>query len=82
MRILSVLLQKHFKKSTVGITSKNSSARERFVRLCFGRYLLGTNTLSCGVLMCAGDIISQEIEYRRGDLPERNWKRTGKNYGN
>lgn len=37
----------------------------------FGKYLLLTNTVSSGLLMIAGDVICQEIEYRRGELKER-----------
>ncbi|XP_014089939.2 mpv17-like protein 2 [Bactrocera oleae] len=31
----------------------------------FGKYLLSTNILSSGVLMVIGDLVAQEIEYRR-----------------
>jgi protein Mpv17 len=44
----------------------------------FGKYLLLTNTISCGVLMAAGDLIQQEIE--RHISPKNkpfDWKRTG-----
>lgn len=37
----------------------------------FGKYLLLTNTISSGVLMFFGDILSQEIEFRSGTLPQR-----------
>ncbi|XP_069703418.1 mpv17-like protein 2 isoform X2 [Periplaneta americana] len=45
----------------------------------FGKYLLLTNTISCGVLMAAGDIIQQEIE-RHGSHKNKSfdWKRTGR----
>lgn len=45
----------------------------------FGKYLLTTNTVSSGVLMWVGDIMSQEIEYRQGLLKKRyDWLRTGR----
>lgn len=51
---------------------------DKVTNLLFGKYLLATNTLSSGVLMIVGDLISQEIEYRQGALKERyNWTRTG-----
>lgn len=45
----------------------------------FGKYLLHTNIISSGVLMLIGDLMSQEIEYRKGLIKERyDWLRTGK----
>ncbi|XP_018335606.1 mpv17-like protein 2 [Agrilus planipennis] len=51
---------------------------QRNFNKAFGKYLLATNTISCGVLMLGGDIIQQEIEYRQGKLKKRyNWLRVG-----
>jgi hypothetical protein len=51
----------------------------------FGKHLLLTNTISCGVLMAAGDLIQQYIErYRTPTSKPFDWKRTGlcyKGYG-
>lgn len=45
----------------------------------FGKYLLTTNIVSSAILMAAGDIISQEIEYEKEILSERyDWHRIGK----
>lgn len=45
----------------------------------FGKYLLLTNTLTCGLLMFIGDIVQQEIEYQRNMLPKRyDWNRIGR----
>nr|XP_022902474.1 mpv17-like protein 2 [Onthophagus taurus] len=46
------------------------------IKDAFGKYLLLTNTGTCGVLMLIGDIAQQEIEYQRHMLPERyDWTR-------
>lgn len=45
----------------------------------FGKYLLHTNIISSGVLMLLGDLMSQEIEYRKGLIKERyDWVRSSK----
>ncbi|KAK6629167.1 hypothetical protein RUM43_002984 [Polyplax serrata] len=43
----------------------------------FGKYLFLTNTLSSGLLMCAGDLIQQEIEHVRYDKHKNSfdWRR-------
>lgn len=52
---------------------------KRFMRAAFGKYLLTTNIISAGVLMQFGDIMSQEIEFRQGELEQRyDWKRNAK----
>ncbi|GAB0090554.1 mpv17-like protein 2 [Sergentomyia squamirostris] len=44
----------------------------------FGKYLLLTNTISSGILMGFGDVMSQEIEYRSKLIAKRyDWKRIG-----
>ncbi|XP_059612219.1 mpv17-like protein 2 [Phlebotomus argentipes] len=44
----------------------------------FGKYLLLTNTVSSGILMGLGDVMSQEIEYRTQLIDKRyDWKRIG-----
>uniref|UniRef100_A0A1B0F0L5 Mpv17-like protein 2 n=1 Tax=Phlebotomus papatasi TaxID=29031 RepID=A0A1B0F0L5_PHLPP len=44
----------------------------------FGKYLLLTNTISSGFLMSLGDVVSQEIEYRKNLVVKRyDWKRIG-----
>lgn len=58
--------------------SSEAKKSQKVTSLLFGKYLLATNTLSSGLLMVVGDLISQEIEYRTGTVKERyNWKRTG-----
>lgn len=39
-----------------------SSRLHKLKDLLFGRYLWATNTVSCGVLLTAGDVIQQQIE--------------------
>lgn len=41
------------------------------IKNAFGKHLLFTNTWTSGALMVAGDLIEQEIEYRRKLIPER-----------
>lgn len=36
----------------------------RFHKLMFGKYILTTNIVSSGILMAAGDVIQQHVEYR------------------
>lgn len=59
-----------------------SSLKKKFavaVSNAFGKYLLVTNTVTCGGLMFLGDIFQQEIEYQRKLLPHRyDWGRLGK----
>lgn len=54
-----------------GSEKKVVDPKSTLVGMFFGKYLLLTNTVSSGVLMIAGDVISQEIEYRRGELKNR-----------
>lgn len=53
--------------------------RSRFMEAVFGKYLLTTNTVSSGLLMVVGDVMAQEIEYRKGTIEKRyDWSRMGK----
>lgn len=55
-----------------GSTKKSAiSFKQRIVNSLFGKYLLATNTITCGVLMVAGDCMSQEIEYRNAKQEKR-----------
>ncbi|KAJ3625689.1 hypothetical protein MTP99_016238 [Tenebrio molitor] len=48
--------------------STTNVARDKIrhtIKAAFGKYLLWTNTASCGVLMFLGDLIDQEIHYRK-----------------
>lgn len=45
----------------------------------FSKYLIVTNTATCGVLMAVGDMLQQEIEYRRNMIEKRyDWGRMGR----
>ncbi|KAL5284625.1 MPV17L2 family protein [Megaselia abdita] len=54
-----------------GETKVVEQKKATLVSKFFGKYLLLTNTVSSGLLMIAGDVICQEIEFRRGELKER-----------
>ena len=54
--------------------------RQNFVRKLFGKYLLLTNTISAGLLMVAGDLAAQEIEFRANKKNRKqhvDWTRVG-----
>ncbi len=58
--------------------STQQANSDKITNIMFGKYLLATNTLSSGLLMVVGDLMSQEIEFRKGTLKERyNWTRSG-----
>lgn len=72
--------------NSINATVKASTSppvRENLIRKLFGKYLLLTNTLSAGLLMVAGDLAAQEIEYRakkkrKHDQVQRiDWTRVG-----
>ncbi|KAK5645139.1 hypothetical protein RI129_006439 [Pyrocoelia pectoralis] len=49
------------------------------IKNAFGKHLLFTNTWTSGVLMVAGDLMEQEIEYQRKLISERyDWWRVGR----
>jgi protein Mpv17 len=54
--------------------------KSSFWNKVFGKYLLVTNTVSSGILMMAGDMAAQKIEYHRGHKKEKefDWYRIGK----
>ena len=47
-------------------------------KLMFGRYLLVTNTVSCGALLGVGDVATQSLERWAGMTDSYDWSRTGK----
>ncbi|CAD7002853.1 unnamed protein product [Ceratitis capitata] len=47
--------------------SADATVNSRIWNKIFGKYLLATNILSSGILMVFGDMVAQEIEYRRRD---------------
>ena len=49
------------------------------MKLMFGRYLLLTNTASCGGLLGVGDLATQSLEKWTGVKEKYDWRRTGKN---
>ena len=51
------------------------------VNKLFTRYLLVTNTLTCGGLLAVGDVVTQRIEWldvKDASKKKHNWARTGK----
>lgn len=46
----------------------------------FGRYLLLTNTVSCGGLLGVGDVATQSLERWAGKKEKHDWARTGENW--
>lgn len=48
------------------------------LRNIFGKYLLLTNIISSGILMCAGDLIQQEIERFKEGKQKIDWERNRK----
>lgn len=69
----SILIVRNAKTKVTNLNEANKvlEPQTTLVGKFFGKYLLLTNTVSSGLLMIAGDVICQEIEYRRGDLKER-----------
>ncbi|KAL3869288.1 hypothetical protein ACJMK2_041990 [Sinanodonta woodiana] len=44
----------------------------------FSKYLIVTNTISCGSLLAIGDVITQKVEQMdTGERKKHNWHRTG-----
>lgn len=78
MRLFCLLYTKlSGRKSAPTIVSP--TAYRRIWGSLFGKYLLLTNTISSGFLMSLGDVVSQEIEYRKNLVVRRyDWKRIGK----
>ncbi|KAL3869287.1 hypothetical protein ACJMK2_041990 [Sinanodonta woodiana] len=45
----------------------------------FSKYLIVTNTISCGSLLAIGDVITQKVEQMdTGERKKHNWHRTGR----
>lgn len=64
-----------------GVTiSKTVGAVRVIWKNIFGKYLLVTNIVGSGVLMVFGDVVAQEIEFRRGlpDAKRYDWARIGR----
>lgn len=75
MKLFQKLMKESLQKRSNLIKDKN---RSEIIHLVFGKYLLAANTISSGILMVVGDLISQEIEFQKGTLNERyNWRRSG-----
>ena len=49
--------------ATAGLQAERGKT---LLKKLFGKYLLLTNTVSAGLLMVAGDLAAQEIEFRSG----------------
>lgn len=86
MRLFRILCTINGANNSINATVKASAppVRENLIRKLFGKYLLLTNTLSAGLLMVAGDLAAQEIEYRakkkekHGQVLQRiDWTRVG-----
>lgn len=62
--------------------SKELLARMRFFYkpLFQGRYLLLTNTVTCGGMLALGDYLQQSWEIYKDPNRVRDWKRTGEKY--
>lgn len=76
MNFLQKTIQRCYSRRSFPLSQRPNL--DKITNLLFGKYLLATNTLSSGLLMVVGDLISQEIEFRKGTLTERyNWKRSG-----
>lgn len=62
------------------INSQKISTVRRVWKSVFGKYLLVTNIVGSGVLMVFGDVMAQEIEFRR-EIPNSkryDWERVGR----
>lgn len=80
MRLFRALLtsSKRFVEPPAPRNTSNG-ALSKVHHILFHKYLLTTNTVSSGVLMVVGDLMSQEIEYRQGHLLQRyDWWRVGR----
>ncbi|XP_036337159.1 mpv17-like protein 2 [Rhagoletis pomonella] len=61
---LGAFPRREYQQKRNGSSADATLARNIWNKL-FGKYLLATNILSSGILMVIGDLIAQEIEYRR-----------------